>query len=527
LKPEYLLGIDVGSSACKVTFLNTGLNFSGNSDKDNKTTTRGKSQSVKPAGSLTLSREYKTFYPRAGWAEQDCRDWIAAATGLIEEGFFSLNTGPESIIAVCVSGVTHSPVLLDRNNEVLGNVMHITDSRSVLQSSSLQKYNRSFLKYSLNPVSPMWTISMLSWISKNEPEKWKKIKKIIFPKDYLRFLLIGNIATDYIDAEGTLLYDSFNKKWRDELAGLINLDKNLLPDICGPLDIAGKVTQQGSKLTGLKEGTPVITGTTDTLCEIFAAGNLLVGDCTIKLATFGRICVLADKPYTGEGLITYSYITPGMWYPGTGTKSFASSFRWLKEQFYREKRNSSHSSFEEIDMDADKINAGSDGLIFHPYLLGEGSPYNDPLLRGAFLGININHQREHFARSVLEGTCFSLRDSLEFINNKGIAINKEIKFIGGGSRSVLWTGILADILGIDGSVPSNTDASFGAAMLAGIPAGVYSSFEDACKKNSGILRKIKHNSEKTRLYNEVFTIYKKSAKKLKGINHDISALALY
>lgn len=527
MKERFLLGIDLGSSACKVTFLNAELLYKGTGLQ----------------GSETYSSEYKTYYPRPGWAEQDSRDWIKAVVLLIRKGIEKQSLKPEQIIMVGLSGVTHSPVLLDEDFKAIGNVIHITDSRSIKQTIELKKYNDDFMKICFNPVSPMWTISMLKWVYEEEPERWNKIKKILFPKDYLRYMLTGSIATDNVDAEGTLLFDTLKKKWDDRLIDLAKLKRDSLPDILIPDDIAGYITKQGAEWSGLAKGTPVIAGTTDTLLEILAAGNQKNGDCTVKLATFGRICVLTEKAFPMEGIINYSYIIPGLWYPGTGTKSCASSYRWLKEELYKDFsiksadnipgpdstidaggkiKNNQANIFKEMDKKAAEIDAGSDGLIFHPYLLGEGSPYNDPKLRGDFLGVTLHHKREHFTRAVLEGTSFSLLDSIEFIKNTGISIKDPVKIIGGGAKSSLWVKIVADILGHDVIVPQNTDASFGAALLAGKTAGLFSSIESAAKFSDSSSKTINTCSKTHARYKKLYDIYKKAKIALTEINHELS-----
>lgn len=523
---KYLLGIDIGSGACKITLIDSCVKDGVETcDKGSlKRTGAGRAQRFLHA--RTLSGEYKTYYPRPGWAEQDSAEWLKCVSSLIRGVLSEGDINPADIIAVCLSGVTHSPVLLDAKRNVIGKVIHITDSRSISQSNELKKYNEDFMKRCFNPVSPLWTISVLKWVSEEEPDMWQKIRKVIFPKDYIRYKLTGEIATDEIDAEGTLFFDPVRKTWIDDFLKLIGLKTEYLPEILKPADKAGTVTAEGQAWTGLKKGTPVYAGTTDTLLEILAAGNLKPGDCTVKLATFGRICVLADKPLSAEGLITYSYLIPGIWYPGTGTKSCAASYRWLRDEFYREhkkinSRGKKDNIFEKMDMEASGIIAGSEGLIFHPYLLGEGSPYNDSRLRGDFLGISLHHRREHFARAVLEGTCLSLLDSMNLIKKMGIKINRILKFIGGGSGSRLWTGILADVLGHCAVVPAGADASFGAAMLAGISAGLYETVEEAVRINVKAAREIEFNRDNNRLYRKKFDIYKKSKEQLTEIYHSM------
>ncbi len=516
MSDEFVMGIDIGSGACKVTILQIDC-------------WTGTDNSKKPHV-FTCSQEYKTIYPRPGWAEQDSGVWLDSLSGLIKRVLTENGLDNSQVKAVALSGVTHSPVLLDKELNVLGNVIHITDSRSTEQTSVLRKFNDLFLKINFNPVSPLWTISMLKWIQENEPDRYSRIFKMIFPKDYIRLKFTGEVATDEIDAQGTLFYDTLGKKWSSELTDIIGLDVNILPDIFSPLEISGKITKEGASWSHLKEGTPVITGTTDTLLEIFAAGNLGKGDCTVKLATFGRICVLSERPAPLEGVINYTYIIPGLWYPGTGTKSCASSYRWLRDEFYKDYISSGQSRtasvFKKMDQEAAKIASGSNGLLFHPYMLGEGSPYNDAMLRGDFLGLTLHHKRAHLARAVLEGTSFSLRDSLEFLEAQGIKPSGDLKFIGGGSKSSLWTRILADVLGNDGLIPSNTDASYGAAMLSAVAINVYSSIEDAVKKNIEFKEKIINRADENKKYSSIFKLYKQSKELLTELNYKLSEIDL-
>ncbi len=499
---NYLFGIDIGSGGCKVTLLNLA---------DKKT--------------LTRSAEYQTYYPDAGWAEQDAEDWVFNTGKLIGRIFREGGVQPSDVHAVCISGVTHSPVLLDSERKVIRRTIHLTDARSKEQAAYLRKEaGEEILHTCFNQANVMWTAAMLLWVKECEPENWRRIEKILFPKDYVRFRLTGTEVTDHIDAEGTLLFNVMQKQWDEKLLTLVGLSKKQLPETVFPTEVVGSVTEEGASWSGLKQGTPVVAGTTDTLCEVLAAGSRLPGDCTVKLATFGRICVITHTPVHDEKLITYSYIFPGLWYPGTGTKSFASSLRWFRDAFCRDigKRENAFALMEE---EATDLPPGAGGLLFHPYLQGEGSPYNDPYLRGGFFGLTLHHGRGHLIRAVLEGTSFSLRDSIDFIEQKGMDIKQPLRFIGGGTKSSLWLQILADILGKDGIVPRATDPSVGAALLAGVGTEVFSSIEEAQDFCAGVEKEILHNTEKTALYRELFNLYKKAHDEFADTYHALSAFS--
>jgi xylulokinase len=498
---EYLLGIDIGSGGCKVALLNT-----------EKTETE------------VFSEEYPTLYPSAGRAEQNAEDWIHTAGRLLGQMFDKTGVTPDRILALGVSGVTHSPVLLDSERRVIGRVIHLTDARSGKQAEGLHNREGEYiLRTCGNGVNVMWTAPMLLWVKENRPESWHRISKILFPKDYLRFRLTGTEVTDHIDAEGTLLFNRREKKWDEKLLRLVSLRPEQLPETVHPTRVVGRVNGSGAEWSGLKSGTPVIAGTTDTLLELLASGMQNPGDCTVKLATFGRICVITDKPYQDEKLITYSYIMPGRWYPGTGTKSFASSLRWFRDQFCRDILE--EDPFRVMEDEARETGPGAAGLLFHPYLQGEGSPYNDPYLRGDFIGLSLYHTRGDLIRAVMEGTAFSLLDCIEYLRKKGVGIKSPVRYIGGGTRGKLWPQIVADVLGMDGVKPRATDPSIGAALLAGVGIGFFSSVTEAQKLFSGKADEIIHDKERNGLYRELFVQYKKTAGLLTDVYHDLGRFA--
>ncbi|MBO5908239.1 MAG: xylulokinase, partial [Clostridia bacterium] len=327
------------------------------------------------------------------------------------------------------------------------------------------------------------------------------VRYIFFEKDYVRYYLTDVFCTDYIEAEGSMLFDCNKMQWDEELCGLGGITVDMLPPIVNPTDVIGKVTEQAAKTTGLKAGTPVICGTTDTVMEVFASGAVSKGDVTVKLATAGRICVITDKPYPDRHLVNYSHIAEGMWYPGTATKSCAASYRWYRDTFGGE--------YKELDMGAAELPIGCDGLIFHPYLNGELTPYADPMLCGSFTGVRATHTKAHFTRAVLEGVAYSLLDSKLYLDSLGIPYNSVATAIGGGTKGKLWRQMIADALGIALKTTESSDSSFGSAMLAGIAAGVFKDAADAVAKCVKEVDITYPNSDNTSKYREVFEVYKK------------------
>ena len=352
-----------------------------------------------------------------------------------------------------------------------GSSFSLTSSILVSSIPEEENFGEIIEKQVLHKADTIWSLPELLWIKNNEPENWAKVRKILFAKDYVRHQLTGDYVTDYIEAEGSMMFDINTMQWSNELCGILELDTDMLPKIVKPSDIAGKITNQASILTGLCEGTPVLCGTTDTVMEVFAAGAVSKGQMTLKLATAGRICVITDKPYPDVNLINYSHIADGYFYPGTATKSCAASYRWFRDNF--------GGNYLELNELAESVPMGSEGLIFHPYLNGELTPYANPSLCADFVGIRALHTKAHFARAVLEGTTMSMLDCMMALDSLNIPHENKAVIIGGGSKSSLWRQMIADALGIKLIGMKYADSSFGSAMLAGVAVGIFENYERA------------------------------------------------
>lgn len=476
---KYLLGIDFGGGASKATLIDTNGNIAAES-----------------------TAEYPTLYPEAGACEQSSEDWINAlcknTAAVIDKSVIN----SADILCICIDSATHTFLPCDGDFNPLCNAIHWTDSRSRREAEELrEKHGDMIFKKAFHRPDTIWTLPQLMWLKAARPQVFSKTKHIFFEKDYIRFFLTGVFCTDYIEAQGSMLFDCNTLKWSDELCGLGGIDKAVLPPIVTPTDIIGSVTETAAKATGLAAGTPVICGTTDTCMEVFASGAVEKGDVTVKLATAGRICVITDRPYPDRDLVNYSHIAQGLWYPGTATKSCAASYRWYRDTF--------GGDYKELDKSAAQIPIGCEGLIFHPYLNGELTPYADPTLCGSFTGIRATHTKAHFTRAVLEGVCYSLLDSKIALDGLGISYKQTAAAIGGGTKGSLWRQMTADVLGITLKTAESSDSSLGSAMLAGIAAGVFNNPADAVKKCVKPKDVTVPNPENTENYRAVFTEYKK------------------
>lgn len=476
---KYLLGIDFGGGASKATLLSE-------------------------EGIIVAehSVEYPTLHPNKGWCEQNPDDWYKALCEDTNALISKSGIDAKDIMSVAIDSATHTAVLCDSDAKPLRAAIHWTDTRSIAEAEALKaKCEDMIVEKTYSKPGTIWTLPQIIWVKENEPEVFSKLGKIFFEKDYLRYQLTGVYCTDYIEAQGSMLFDNNTMEWDDELCKLAGIDKSIMPTIVKPTDVIGQVTAKAAEETGLAPGTPVICGTTDTVMEVFASGAVEEGNMTVKLATAGRICVITDKQYPHPYLINYAHIVDGLWYPGTATKAAASSYRWYRDTFGGEYR--------ELDMGAAEVNMGCDGLMFHPYINGELTPYNDPKLCGSFIGVRAEHTKAHFTRAVLEGVSFSLLHSMMALNELKIPHDRYGTLIGGGAKGKLWKQITADMLGITLKTTESSDSSFGSAMLAGIAVGVFKDAKEAVKKCVKVNDTVEPNMENHAKYLELFEVYKK------------------
>ena len=475
---RYLLGIDFGGGASKATLL-----------------------SESGVICATNTTEYATNYPKSGYAEQNPDDWVKATCENIRGVLEKSKVSASEICAVSLDAATHTAVIMDENFNVIRPAIYWTDTRSTAEVAYLkQNFSDIIENQVLHKPDTIWTLPELMWIKNNEPENWARVKKILFAKDYVRHQLTGDYVTDYIEAEGSMMFDINKMEWSEELCGVLEIATKHMPKVVKPTDIVGGVTKEASILTGLCEGTPVLCGTTDTVMEVFASGAVSKGQMTLKLATAGRICVITDKPYPNINLINYSHIIDGLFYPGTATKSCAASYRWFRDTF--------DGDYAKLDALAKNVPIGAEGLVFHPYLNGELTPYANPALCADFVGIRASHTKAHFARAVLEGVAMSMLDCMTTLETLDVNHEKRAIIIGGGGKSPLWRQMIADALGIELVEVKYADSSFGSAMLAGVACGIFEDFKGAVSLCNDEVSVALPDNENTEKYAQLFRRYK-------------------
>ncbi len=487
---SYVLGADIGSGSVKLTLL-------------------------RRDGAIAASAacEYPTYYPQPGFCEQEPEDWCRAFGTALGRVLSEAKIASSEIAALSVDAATHTAVLLDENRRVLRRAILWTDQRSAEQVRRLKEESLPLIqKQALNAPTTVWTLPQLLWLWEHEPELRAKIRYLLFAKDYLRYRLTGTMETDTIDAAGSMFFDVENERWSRELCALGKIDPAWLPKLCAPADVAGVVTPEAAREFGLAAGTRVLVGTTDTAAEMLAAGSVEPGHTTVKLATAGRICVISREKLDSPFVFNYRHAVPGLWYPGTATASCANSYRWYRDAIGRK-------PYDELNAPAAAIAPGSDGLFFHPYLNGELTPYNDPMLRGSYTGISAAHTTAHFTRATLEGVAFSLRQCMDVLRGLGVSMTR-VRIIGGGAKGTLWRQIVSDVLGIALEKVRVDDSSFGTAMLAAVGIGWFSDFPQAaeiCVQTDSVTEPIPENQT---VYDKLYARYKAIAAALAPTYHE-------
>ncbi len=487
---KYLCGIDLGAGSLKVSIITATGALAGEA-----------------------SAPVATTVAQPGWSEQNPAEWFAALCQAVPEALAAAGVGAGEIAGVGVSAGAHIPVLGDAQGNVLRPAIMWNDQRSAAEAAALQaRAGARIVEIGLNRVNPTWTLAMLAWLRAHEPQVLARARRLYLAKDYLRFCLTGTWETDFSDAIGSLLADNATRGWSAEICGLIGWDMAHLPPIVPAERVVGGVSAMAAAACGLAAGTPVVCGANDTTVEFFGVGAVAPGMGGVKLATAGVLYLATQGPRVNPPISCYPHIMPGMYYTATGTNSCASAHRWLRDLMF------SQGGFAEMDELAAGVPAGAQGLLFHPYLQGERSPYWDPRLRGDFIGLTISHTRAHFARALYEGIAFSIRDMLEAARALGQEFGA-LRLMGGGARSATWRRIIADVTGLAVERTAAGDASFGAALVAGVGVGVFTSPAQAVDRCVRLVDSITPDPAAHAAYTRLFTLYKDAQAGLVEVNH--------
>jgi xylulokinase len=485
-----ILGIDVGTGGTRALIV----------DGDGKVLASG-------------VEEHRPFAsPESGWAEQDPRDWWRACGIAVRRALKASGASTDEIACVGFSGQMHGAVLLDAHGEVVRPALIWCDQRTEKQARALEKlFGRDeLIRLTCNPPLTNFTLTKLLWVREMEPENWSRVRHVMLPKDYVRFQMTGEYVTDVSDASGTLLFDVARRKWSAEVLRRTGIDERMLPAMRESQEICGKISAEGAEATGLKMGTPVVAGAGDQAAGAVGMGVVRAGVVSATIGTSGVVFAATDRPALDPlgRLHTFCHAIPGRWHVMGVTQAAGLSLRWFRDRFGAGV-DDGRDPYERLISEASESPACAEGVFWVPYLMGERTPHCDPNVRAALLGLSASHTRAHIIRAILEGVAFSLRDSLTIFREINVPA-KEIRLGGGGARSVLWRQIQAEVYGQEVQVLGAEDgAAYGAAILAGVGAGVWKSVDDACDRVVRLTQRIKPDANRAAIMEKGYQVYRR------------------
>ncbi len=479
---------------------------------------------VDAGGQLLASAlvEYPLSNPKPGWAEQDPADWRRAALAVLSELAARLGPKAKDVKALGLTGQMHGSVFLDADNNVLRPAILWCDQRTVKQCDKITATVSAerLIEMVCNPALTGFTAPKILWVRENEPDVYEKTRRVLLPKDYVRFCLTGEFATDVADASGTLLFDVRNRTWHAELMSMLGIDPAWMPRAYEGPEVTGHLTARAAEATGLPAGIPVVAGGGDQAAGGIGCGIIRRGIISSALGTSGVVFAFADDVHLDPAgrVHTFCHSVPGKWHVMGVMLSAGGALRWFRDALCEPEKIAAAERgvdpYEIITAEADRVPLGAEGLMFLPYLTGERTPHKDPYARGAFVGLSLRHARAHMARAVLEGVSYGMRDSLEIVREMGIAV-EQVRASGGGAKSAVWRQMQADVYGSP-LVTINVDEgpAFGAALLATVAAGLYDSVEEACDAAISVRETCAPDADRARAYDRWFNEYQQAYRAL-------------
>lgn len=496
----YLLGIDVGTSGCKIVLTDE-------------------------AGAILAKayHEYPLSVPRPGWSEQNPEDWYQAACAGIRD-VLAGRKGSE-VAGLAVSGMMATLVVLDERGEVIRPAILWNDQRSTAQAEGVTAALglETVLRHTANVIFPSFFAPKILWMKEHEPEHYQKIRWVLFPKDYLVYRLTGRLVTDVTDMSGSCLYDVKARQYAEEMCRAFSVRREWLPECVESQTAVGTVSAAAAADTGLSRQTTVAAGGGDQACQALGSGIVRPGMCGVTVGTSGVVLVNSDTFRMQEQgrLHAFCHAVRGQWYMMGVMLSAGGSYQWLRNLLRTH----------EPALDYDRMNAlaaaspaGSRGLFFLPYLCGERCPHNDAYARGVFFGLSASHGSGDMIRAVMEGITYGLLDCFDMIRDSGCTVDR-VYVSGGASNSALWMGMIADMFGVPTVQNSAPEAgALGAVLLAGAACGAFPDVMQAAERITGTGREFLPRPENTARYAEGHAIYGRLYERLKDTFADAAAL---
>ena len=450
---------------------------------------------------LTLST------PRPLWSEQNPEDWWRAISASIRQALADAGVSGDQVAAIGLTGQMHGLVLLDDRGDVLRPAILWNDQRCGAECDLIRERIGAarLIQITGNDALTGFTAPKIVWVQQHEPEVFGRARHVLLPKDYVRYRLTGAMAMDKADGSGTMLFDLAKRDWSADVLGALEIPRAWLPRTYEGHEVTGEVTAEAAAATGLSAGTPVMAGGGDQAAGAVGVGAVRAGVVSLVLGTSGVVFASTDAPLVeGQGrLHAFCHAVAGRWHMMGVMLSAAGSLQWYRDTL------APQTPFDELVAEATQVPAGSGGLLFLPYLTGERTPYPDPLARGAWVGLTVRHRRAHLTRAVLEGVAFGLKDSFALLQGAGLGAIEQVRVSGGGAKSRLWRQVLADVLNVELVTVNTTEgAAYGAALLAGVGAGVWPDVDAACAQTIKTENAVAPNAADVSRYESLYPHYR-------------------
>lgn len=483
---DCLVGIDIGTSSLKTIIM----------DRSGRIIS-------------SAAKEYNFDVPMTGYAEQDPKVWWNALVSTVREVLQKSNVKPDEIRGIGFSGQMHGMVPLDKDMNVIRKCILHCDVRSAKECRDIEAEfpGGGLNKIVYNPIFPGMQLVSLVWMRENEPFNYERTFKVVCPKDYIRYLLTGELGVEHTDASGTIAYDINARDWAYDAIHRLKIEKSFFPaPIHLPFDVAGSVSAEAAAMTGLLEGTPVVYGGGDQAMQSIGNGLYLDGSMIATIGTSGQVMRIADNPAYNPKLNTHTFahVLPGVSFSLGAVLNAGITLNWFRKNFAFEL------SYEQMSMQADSIRPCCEGLAFFPAMMGERTPYLDANTRGVFIGASFIHTKAHFIRAIMEGVTFEMKSAIDILNS----FYGEPEYIvaaGGASKSRVWLQMQADIYNKTVCVKNAKEqACVGAAIMAGIGSNVYADIKEACNEavpgEVNYIEPVAGNAEKyAEYYDRVFS----------------------
>ncbi len=490
---SYVIGVDCGTSGTKTVLFD------------------GK-------GSVVASEtiEYPMYQPKNGYAEQEPSDWANAMVNTIKSVMARSRVKKEDVKGIGISGQMHGLVLLDNENNVLRRSIIWCDQRTAHEVEEMNRIvgRERLVEITANPALTGWTAAKILWIKNNEPDIYSRIAHILLPKDYLRFVLTHEYATEVSDASGMQLLDVPNRRWSDELLSALEIDKEWLGKVYESCEVTGTLTRSMAEELGLCEGTIVVGGAGDNAAAAVGTGVVEDGKAFTTIGTSGVVFAHTSKiSIDKQGRVhTCCAAVPNTWHVMGVTQGAGLSLKWFRDNFcMTEKETAKLMGVDEyylMDKQAEEVPVGANRLLYLPYLMGERTPHLDPDARGVFFGLSAIHTRRDMLRSVMEGVTYSLRDCIEVFREMGVNVS-DMMACGGGGSSPLWRSMLADLFNSSVKTAASKEGpALGVGILAAVGAGFYSSVAEACAEIVKIDKVQTPNEKNVNEYDKYYQLYR-------------------